>query len=400
MRKLFAFLISFILLAFVFALPSFAYDLEVNCGNTGCSSFPPGPLFSEDNAYPGWSVTKTVRGRNNYDQTRSFAFKVLDSSDLDSLGDVLEINIKKTSEALSLYADSMTNFLNAGYLLLSDIGSGGYQDYDFVVTMDSSTNNDYQALELSFDLGLGFEMIESTSDSGTGGPSVSGASFSSVCEALAPSAPTNLSATVLSDTEISLSWTAPPETVTHYAVSYGLTSGSYLYGNSNIGNTTSLVISQLASATRYYFVVYAVNDCASSGASQEVSAATTGVFGVFTQGISPGFEVLGETENASEEGELGGGVSTGVAGATTEKLCYWSLALALLALVLSALIMSRFKKRQNKQLVVPIVLSLLAYFGDRFAHQWYLPTIFCDWMWLITLFVFFLSWLFWRQKSS
>jgi hypothetical protein len=402
MRKLASFLFGFVVLFFISAFPSYAYDLEVSCGNVGCSSFPPGPLFSENNGYPGWSVSKTVRGINDYGQTGSFAVEVLDSSDLDNLADVFQVGIRKTGEMVFLFTDSLDNFLKAGYVSLSDIGAGAYQDYDFIVSMDSSANNDYQDLKLSFDLALGFEILEPASEGGAGGGvAVSSVDTSpAVCGATAPLAPTGLSAAVLSDTEISLSWTAPSEPVTHYAVSYGTVSGTPTYGNSNIGNTTSYIVSQLGSGTTYYFVVYAVNDCASSGASSEVSATTTGLLGAFTEGPAPGFDVLGESQNASEEGELGGGMSTGVAGTSREKLCYWSLIFALFALILSVLILSRFKKRQTRQLLVPAVLSLLAFLADRYMHQWYFPSIFCDWMWLVAFFVFLLCWLFWRQKSS
>jgi hypothetical protein len=55
--------------------------------------------------------------------------------------------------------------------------------------------------------------------------------------------------------------------VTHYAVTYGEKWLDFDYGASNIGDTDTFVVTGLKPGTGYYFVVTAVNKCASSGYS-------------------------------------------------------------------------------------------------------------------------------------
>ena len=50
--------------------------------------------------------------------------------------------------------------------------------------------------------------------------------------------------------------------------------GNYFYGATNIGSQTSYTVSGLKSCTDYYFIVTAVNDCASSGYSNEFRVKT------------------------------------------------------------------------------------------------------------------------------
>ena len=328
MKKIYAALILLLGYFSFFTLDVLAADLDVTCDSGSCSVLPSGPLFSETNIYPNWGVTKTIKAINNYTQDATFAVEVADLTDLNGLGDILEITIKKTGDAVNIYNDNLTNFKNYGYLLLSDISAGGTQDYDFGVKMQKSADDQYQNLNLDFDLTLGFELLP-LSSSPTSTPTPSG------CIASAPFPPTSLVAAAVSSSVINLTWIAPLEAVTHYAVSYGISSGSYTYGAANIGSVTSYTISELSSGTTYYFVVYAVNDCASSGPSSETSAVTFGVLGAFVApGPAPGFEVLGEVEESDGEGEVGGGISTGVAGAVTAKRRYWPLVFIFLAIVL------------------------------------------------------------------
>ena len=217
----------------------FAADLDVACTSGSCSSSPSGPLFSEINIYPDWVITKTVKGINNYGQDATFAVEVADLADLSGLGDILTITIKKSGNMANIYENNLTNFKNYGYLLLSDIPAGGTQDYDFGVKMQKSADDQYQNLNLDFDLTLGFELLPFPSGP-TSTPTPSG------CTASAPSPPTSLVAAAVSSSVINLTWIAPLEAVTHYAVSYGINPGSYTYGAANIGSVTSYVVSELS----------------------------------------------------------------------------------------------------------------------------------------------------------
>lgn len=90
------------------------------------------------------------------------------------------------------------------------------------------------------------------------------------CDVTAPNAPKLLSVKPVSQTSVTLEWSAVSE-ATHYSVSYGTKSGTYLYGVSNTGNTTSFTVKSLGKNSTYYFVVQAISDCAPSKISNELS---------------------------------------------------------------------------------------------------------------------------------
>jgi len=93
------------------------------------------------------------------------------------------------------------------------------------------------------------------------------------CQNTPPTSPQLLSVTPLTQTAVKLTWTKVPS-ATHYAVSYGTKSGQYTFGISNTGDTASFAVKELDVNTRYYFVVQAINACAPSEKSNEVSAKT------------------------------------------------------------------------------------------------------------------------------
>jgi hypothetical protein len=64
----------------------------------------------------------------------------------------------------------------------------------------------------------------------------------------------------------------PVEPVTSYNISYGPSSGNYLYGVPDTGKTTSFTVGGLG-AGNYCFIVRALNDCAPSGPSNEMCTA-------------------------------------------------------------------------------------------------------------------------------
>jgi hypothetical protein len=97
-----------------------------------------------------------------------------------------------------------------------------------------------------------------------------------------PSAPILLAATAVGGGQVDLSWTAV-EPATHYSLSYGPSSGNYLYGVSNMGKVTSFAVGGLDPGADYCFAVRAVNDCAPSELSNEICTGVAGrVLGVTT----------------------------------------------------------------------------------------------------------------------
>lgn len=96
------------------------------------------------------------------------------------------------------------------------------------------------------------------------------------CNDATPAAPQITSTDSGGVHSIILSWNAVAAPVSYYLVSYGTTSGNYIYGNPNVGNVTSYTVGSLSTGKTYYFVVKAVNGCMPGAYSNEMS----GVAGV------------------------------------------------------------------------------------------------------------------------
>lgn len=93
------------------------------------------------------------------------------------------------------------------------------------------------------------------------------------------STPQLVSAFAKGSNQIVLTWTGAASPVSHYLVSYGFTSGQYVYGNPNVGGqaTTSYTVGSLSPGKKYYFVVKAINGCTPGTFSNEVSTTAGGV---------------------------------------------------------------------------------------------------------------------------
>lgn len=142
------------------------------------------------------------------------------------------------------------------------------------------------------------------------------------CTNTRPVAPTNLKASVGTNNQVKLTWTTVTSNVTHYGIKYGIKSGNYLYGASDIGNTNNFTVSGLSKGYTYYFVVYAVNDCIagedSSEASVNLSVGTGGIFGAKTSpppknSVPPPATGFAALPKSSSNPFLGGNPKTSVA---------------------------------------------------------------------------------------
>lgn len=116
-------------------------------------------------------------------------------------------------------------------------------------------------------------------------PSPSTSSFSA-CEKVTPGVPGGLTGVSQTGNTVSLGWNGVSG-ATHYGIVYGTQPGSYIFGAADIGNVTSFTVEQLRSLTTYYFAVFAVNDCAASGYSNEMAVKTGNATGGAGFGLRP-----------------------------------------------------------------------------------------------------------------
>ncbi|MBI2031561.1 MAG: fibronectin type III domain-containing protein [Candidatus Levybacteria bacterium] len=91
------------------------------------------------------------------------------------------------------------------------------------------------------------------------------------CGDAVPGAPTLSSATSPSSSQVKLTWTTVSDPVSYYVVSYGLSSGNYIYGNPNVGKQDNYTIGYLSPGVTYYFVVKAMNGCSAGASSNELA---------------------------------------------------------------------------------------------------------------------------------
>jgi hypothetical protein len=274
----------------------------------------PLPLFQEVNFLPGEGVIRWVKVTNNSSETQKIGVKVTGSSDCTAdfcLSDKLNLVISK--EGSQLYADSLTNFYNAGEILLSQLANGAMAWYDFGITLLPETGNDYQGLSTNFNFDIGFfggESISSEIPPGGGGSILFVLTISKerVAEVGSDYAvitwETNLNAT---SRVIYSAFDEPRSFDPNLPPNYG-------YRHSNTENPAkiifhSMTITGLKPATTYYFRCVS-HTSPDEAISTQLSFTTKGVAGAET-----------EKEEGGEGGEgippVGEGVEPAIEGATT-----------------------------------------------------------------------------------
>jgi glucosylceramidase len=130
--------------------------------------------------------------------------------------------------------------------------------------------------------------------------------------AAAPAAPTSLTPTVVSSSQINLSWTASTTSGVTYSV-YRATTSGFTPGSGNLVTIglsgTTYSNTGLTASTTYYYVVEAVNSVGSSGPSNQASATTSasGGGGISTTAY---YNIINEASGSCID-DTGGGTGNG-----------------------------------------------------------------------------------------
>lgn len=117
-------------------------------------TFSSNPLFNVSNFLPGDIETANVSIKNNTDGNQSAYVEAVTVVDPDGLAS--QMIVKIFNGANEIYSDNFDDFLNAGPVSLTNIGSGATTNYKFDVSFIDSADNDYMGKTLGFDLCFGF----------------------------------------------------------------------------------------------------------------------------------------------------------------------------------------------------------------------------------------------------
>ena len=111
------------------------------------------PLFGETNFIPGDTVTKKVKVTNNYSETKNVYTELVNVSDGDGLGDVINVEIIGGNA----FAATFASYDAAGKVNLGALSSGAAVIYSFKMTFQPAAGNEYQNDSLGFDLCVGLD---------------------------------------------------------------------------------------------------------------------------------------------------------------------------------------------------------------------------------------------------
>jgi hypothetical protein len=281
-----------------------AADLNIDCPAppASCSKTGADPLFSSAQDgfwYPGRILTKTINLKNSSPETREMAIKGERTSPASILENVMHISI--VGGTTVVWSGSVADFYSQGKIGMGIFAPGANLDYDFTVLMSSGADDKYQNKQTVFNLTLGFwgeplripnltsTPTPTSTPGGGGGGAVLGVGVSApVCTDTKPGTPTNFTAVAGPNAgQVTLSWAPPSPPYTYFLIAYSDSSSwPPKWGNPNVGNVTSFVVSGLGSGP-YWFWLRAGNGCMPGDFVGPVSVSISGIPG--GPGIAPGF---------------------------------------------------------------------------------------------------------------
>lgn len=200
---------------------------------------------------------------------------------------------KSTITGTSAPADGLTS--SSVTVVLRDAGGNTLSGKDSVMITSSNTSTSFNPSSVTLDgSGIFYTQMKSSfvgsvpvtvTDTSTNNAQITGyiAFYKPGTTPPTPGACTNpppgsavqlTSAESSGDHTITLTWVGASNPVTYYLLSYGLSSGNYIYGVPNVGGqgTTSFTVGGLTTGKKYYFVVRAGNGCTPGNFSNELSA--------------------------------------------------------------------------------------------------------------------------------
>ena len=355
------------------------------------------PLFDKANFLPGEAVDRWVEVTNNTAEAKTIKVKFTSTSYSfgASLADVLQVVIKK-NDGTELHNKTLTQFFNAGELVLSQLAVGVYEKYTFSITFLPLSENQYQEQMVGFDLSVGTfgEGGQQTSEEevvggGGGGGGSAGGSYQGLeiyNEKASGTDPysvtitweTNKEATSRviyssADEPHTLNLSAPPN--------YGYSHSTVEDGNKVYFH--SVVISGLQQDMTYFYrcvsrgsdAISVEHSFTTPGTKKTVAGEETFVYegtGSGPAGAGEGVpeelpegsvkgETTGETAAGQEESGMGLGKLLAAIGNFfgSQNLCWLLLLLIIILIVLFLLSVAGKKPEKKKQWILPLIILIL-----------------------------------------
>jgi len=304
-------------LAVIITAAVFAFNpLSASAENIADFIFQSTPLFgdADANIMPGDSVTKWVKVTNLINDNLIITTNAATSSNTDGLGDRMNLTIKKGSDIY--FNNTMTAFFAAGVVNLGSLAAYQTGQYDYTVSFDSASDNNFQNKTLSFDISVSAQASESIGgetptppgDSSGGGYIINELNLTNI-NAILTSSTTDASITVTWLTNKLATSRIIYDTVPHPDLSLALPP-NYGYAYSTIQDPTkvtghSVTIPGLILGQTYYLRPLSAASPEKYGTEVAVMPGADGTVTVQTEQIpppTPKQAVLGEKITATSDG--------------------------------------------------------------------------------------------------